>query len=85
MKKLSATIGALLLFVCAVQAQSLPDRKATLETLVKVNDYFMNVHPDPRTPTFVKRERSSNLWTRAVYFEGLMALYAIYPDEKYFK
>jgi len=85
MKKLSATIGALLLFVCAVQAQRLPDRKATLETLVKVNDYFMNVHPDPRTPTFVKRERSSNLWTRAVYFEGLMALYAIYPDEKYFK
>ncbi|MDE5637513.1 MAG: glycoside hydrolase family 88 protein [Alistipes sp.] len=26
----------------------------------------------------------SNLWTRAVYYEGLMALYAIYPENRYY-
>jgi hypothetical protein len=26
------------------------------------------------------RERPSNIWTMAVYYEGLMALYAVNPD-----
>ena len=38
------------------------------------NNYFMRKYPDPGAPTFVKKERPSNLWTRGVYFEGLMAL-----------
>lgn len=78
---------ALLLLLCfssvTISAQ-LPDRKETLDVLVKVNDYFIANHPDPTTPTFVKRERPSNLWTRAVYFEGLMALYGIYPKDEYY-
>ncbi|MBP5258560.1 MAG: glycoside hydrolase family 88 protein [Prevotella sp.] len=40
----------------------------------KTNDYFMSKYADPTEPTNVKRIRPSNLWTRAVYYEGLMAL-----------
>lgn len=49
----------------------------------RVNDYFTAQNPDPTKPTFVKRQRSSNLWTRAVYYEGLMALYSIDPQKRY--
>lgn len=67
----------------SAQKVEIPSQKATLATLVKVNNYFMKNWPDPGQPTFVKKMRSSNLWTRAVYYEGLMALYSIYPDPKY--
>lgn len=49
----------------------------------KVNNYFMAQNPDPAKPTFVKKRRPSNLWTRAVYYEGLAALYSIDPDSRY--
>ena len=48
-----------------------------------VNDYMMRLWPDPTVPTFARRERSSSLWTRAVYYEGLMALYEIDPKQRY--
>ena len=51
-----------------------PKKENILKTLRKVNNYFMSNYPDPTLPTFVIRERSSNLWTRAVYYEGLMEL-----------
>lgn len=71
---------------CGVmKAQNLPDQKETLKTLIKVNDHFMAKWPEPGMPTFVKRMRPSSLWTRAVYYEGLMALYSIYPQQKYFQ
>lgn len=49
----------------------------------RVNDRFMRVYADPTHPTFVKKVRPSSLWTRAVYYEGLMALYAIDPRQCY--
>ncbi len=67
-------------------AQTLPDREETLGTLNRVNGYFMSKWPDPGIPTFVKnRMRPSNLWTRAVYYEGLMALYTIFPQSEYYQ
>ena len=54
-----------------------------LSTIQKCNTYFMSKYEDPTTPTFVNKERSSNLWTRSVYYEGLMNLYAISPEKKY--
>ena len=72
----------LLCLVCctfsAAQAQ-----QEVLQTAQKANDYFMTKYSDPTVPTFVKRMRESNLWTRAVYYEGLMALYGIDPDKRY--
>ena len=48
-----------------------------------VNDYFMQKYEDPTVPTNVKKIRPSNLWTRAVYYEGLMALQAVDPQQRY--
>ena len=49
----------------------------------KANNYFMAKYEDPTVPTNVKRIRPSSLWTRAVYYEGLMALNAIDPQQRY--
>ena len=54
-----------------------------LGTAEKVNDYFMQHCPDPAEPTNVGKIRPSNLWTRAVYYEGLTALYDIAPRSSY--
>ena len=51
-----------------------PTPDQVLRAMHQANDYFIRQHPDPTVPTFVKKERPSNLWTRGVYFEGLMAL-----------
>jgi rhamnogalacturonyl hydrolase YesR len=68
-----------------VKAQDLPDKKETLATVTKVNDYFMKKFADYRTPSFVRGvTRPSNIWTRGVYYEGLMALYAINPLDTYY-
>jgi len=65
-------------------AQTVPDQKETLKTTMLVNDYFMKKYADCTTPTYVGKLRSSNLWTRAVYYEGLMELHKIYPREDYY-
>ena len=49
----------------------------------RVNNYFMDKYSDPTVPTNVKKVRPSNLWTRAVYYEGLMALYEVDQDQRY--
>ena len=54
-----------------------------LQTARKTNDYFMMKYSDPTLPTNVKKIRPSSLWTRAVYYEGLMALNAIDPQQRY--
>ena len=54
-----------------------------LSTTRKVNDYFMAKYADPTIPTNVKRIRPSSLWTRAVYYEGLMALQQTDPQQRY--
>lgn len=66
-------------------AQELPDRKKILQTAISVNDYFMKKYADYTQPSYVGRFRPSNIWTRGVYYEGLMALYSIYPNEEYYK
>lgn len=51
-----------------------PEIQDVMGAMERANDYFINKYPDPGKPTFVKKERPSNLWTRGVYFEGLIAL-----------
>ena len=62
--------------VCVISASAQED---VLQAARKTNDYFMTKYSDPTLPTNVKRIRPSSLWTRAVYYEGLMALYGIDP------
>lgn len=59
-------------------------QKEVLETLTKVNGYFMKKYADYRLPSFYKKMRSSNIWTRTVYYEGLLSLYSIYPLDEYY-
>ena len=77
------TVLACFVFIAA-NAQKLPSKKAILKPLVLTNDYFLKQYPDPGKETNVGKIRPSNLWTRAVYYEGLMALYAVHPDKRYY-
>ena len=56
----------------------------TLAAMRKTNQYFMDKWPDTGKPIVTNRERPSNIWTRAVYYEGLMALYGIDKQQKYY-
>lgn len=47
------------------------------------NTYFMQKWPDPGTPIVTNIARPSHIWTRAVYYEGLMALHSIDPKKEY--
>ena len=44
----------------------------------------MDKWPDAGKPIVTNRERPSNIWTRAVYYEGLIALYNIDKQQKYY-
>ena len=66
--------------VVVAQTRSADD---VLSVARKVNNHFMAKHADPTLDTNVGRIRPSSLWTRGVYYEGLMALYDIDPDSRY--
>jgi rhamnogalacturonyl hydrolase YesR len=79
MRKFILTVALMCSLIAG--AVELPAKQSVLDNMLKTNSYFMKQNPDPTWPTYVNRMRSSNLWTRAVYYEGLMALYSIYPDD----
>jgi len=74
----------LLSFAMAATTQKLPSKKKVLKTLRLTNQYFMDKWPDAGKPIFTNIERPSNIWTRAVYYEGLMALYTIDRQKAYY-
>ena len=77
MKRL-VTLGLVCCALMTAHAQ-----EEVLQTAQKANDYFMKKYSDPTLPTNVKKIRPSSLWTRAVYYEGLMALQEIDPQQRY--
>src|SRR6187549_1755091 len=85
-KFLSIAISISFLSACSV-AQKLPAKKDVLKTVTLANEYFMKKWPDAGKEIFVpSRNRTwpSHIWTRAVYYEGLMALYAIDKNKSYY-
>jgi rhamnogalacturonyl hydrolase YesR len=67
--------------------QKLPAQEQILGTITLANKYFMDKWPDPAKPIYVpSRSRTwpSNIWTRAVYYEGLMALYSVDKKKAYY-
>lgn len=78
-KLLSLCCAAMLAFPVSAQ----PTADEVMQVTRLANDYFMSKYSDPTVPTNVKRVRPSSLWTRAVYYEGLMALYDIDPQQRY--
>jgi rhamnogalacturonyl hydrolase YesR len=70
---------------CSIQKkQSKLKNVAILNTMRSANSYFMNKWPDPGKSIFTNKERPSNIWTRAVYYEGLMELYKLDKNAKYY-
>ena len=80
MKRLTTLLGTILM---AANLMAQTTAQDVLSITQKVNDYFMAKYADPTLPTNVKKVRPSSLWTRAVYYEGLMALCDIDPQERY--
>ncbi|HTL09792.1 MAG TPA: glycoside hydrolase family 88 protein, partial [Chitinophagaceae bacterium] len=65
-------------------AQRLPSKKQVLQKMQIANAYFMHAWPDAGKSIVTNKERPSNIWTRAVYYEGLMALYSIDKNKAYY-
>jgi unsaturated rhamnogalacturonyl hydrolase len=65
-------------------AQKLPKKKQTLAAMTLANDYFMAKWADTGKPIVTNKTRPSNIWTRAVYYEGLMALHKIDGQKRYY-
>jgi unsaturated rhamnogalacturonyl hydrolase len=82
--RLKLSLLTLLIFVTSIlRAQQLPSKEKVLEKMVLANDYFMQKWPDPGLAITGDKVRPSNIWTRASYYEGLMALYHTQPVQKY--
>jgi rhamnogalacturonyl hydrolase YesR len=80
-------IAALISISLQTFAQKIPSKKEVLKVAELANSYFMNKWPDPGTEIPIPAKNKiypSNIWTRAVYYEGLMALYDIDKKKKYY-
>jgi unsaturated rhamnogalacturonyl hydrolase len=65
-------------------AQKLPKKQQTLAAMTRANAYFMAKWTDTGKEIVTEKARPSNIWTRAVYYEGLMALYTIDAKKTYY-
>ena len=71
------------LMTLTLQAQKIPSKKSVLKAMRLTNQYFMNKWPDPGKSIVTNIERPGNIWTRAVYYEGLLALYQVDKKKTY--
>lgn len=83
MKYLTLLLLPLLLGACQTTAK-LPQTDTILANLRLANSYFMEKWPDTGKRIVTNKSRSSSIWTRAVYYEGLMALHRIDPQPAYY-
>lgn len=72
------------LFAGKSNAQQSFDKKLVLKQMILANDYFMQKWPETGKTIITNKERPSNIWTRGVYYEGLMALHEIFPKDTYY-
>lgn len=72
---------ALTLVSGEVVAKKAPGKASIMKNMRLANSWFMKAYPEPGAPITVRKvTRKSNLWTRGVYYEGLMELYRLDPD-----
>ena len=77
-------IFLMVVYGCGESHMELPSKPATLEGMQRANAYFMEKWPDTGKPIVGVKTWPSNIWTRGVYYEGLMALYQIDPQGAYY-
>ncbi|MDB5191388.1 MAG: glycoside hydrolase family 88 protein [Segetibacter sp.] len=83
-RNISIIYSIIVISLLSCTAQRLPKKNEVLATLRHTNQYFMNKWPDAGKSIITNRERPSNIWTRGVYYEGLMALYTIDKKKAYY-
>ncbi len=78
-------LTGLLLSVCAFTSLAQTSKAYDILTMARrTNNYFMEKFADPNAIYHAnKKTYETNLWTRAVYYEGLMALYEVDPQQRY--
>jgi rhamnogalacturonyl hydrolase YesR len=81
---LSCSLSACVIGGKSKTAVKMPGKTAVLQKMTLANTWFMNKWPDPGKPIVTNKERPSNIWTRAVYYEGLISLYQVDPQKKYY-
>ncbi|MEO8415605.1 MAG: glycoside hydrolase family 88 protein [Ginsengibacter sp.] len=85
--KLNILYSLFILLSLQITAQKIPSKKEVLKTAELANAYFVNNWPDAGKEIYVPSKNKtwpSHIWTRAVYYEGLMALYHIDKNEAYY-
>ncbi len=78
----------LFLFVVGlgVSAQTQPSSQSVMETMEKVANYFMTNYPDVGADSYVGgKRRNSKIWTRSVFYEGLLNAYREQQREDWLK
>jgi len=70
-------IALIAVYQISIAQALLPSKKSILQKMELANSYFMKKYPDPGLAIITDKKRPSNIWTRSVYYEGLMALYNI--------
>jgi rhamnogalacturonyl hydrolase YesR len=73
------------LFIPTLYSQDLPSPEVTLKAMQLTNAYFMDKWPDTGKDIVLHKTWPSNIWTRAVYYEGLMALYSLDQQKSYYE
>ena len=85
MKKTAVLFFIFTLFsIYLTDAQDLPRRHKVLSDMLLANEYFMTKNPNVGKTLVTDRERPSNIWTRGVYYEGLMSLHQIFPKKEFY-
>lgn len=80
-------VSAMLLFalLCPTTLTAQTSKRAVIEAMNRANNYFMLRYPDPHQGIDYPSRNTvyqSNIWTRGVYYEGVMALYSVTNDER---
>ena len=76
----SFLLPGLVVSAAPAPARALPEGKTVLKAMERANDYFVAKWPVAGCLDCLPGKRPSNIWTRAVYFEGAMALHRINRD-----
>lgn len=78
-------LTGVLLSVCAITSLAQTSKAYDiLDMARRTNNYFMEKFADPNAIYHANRKAyETNLWTRAVYYKGLMALYEVDPQQRY--
>jgi len=82
---ITGIIPVMLLSWVTLFAQHIESKEDILKKMTLANAYFMEKWPDVGKRIVTNTSRASNIWTRAVYYEGLMDLYKLDPRPEYYE